>query len=413
MRATGRPSLASLAAAAILSLILGSCDKGDAGTTGGWTTVVGDRDGVRTVENVPPREGPAATMVGEELLRIGTFEGRSPSAFGLIRSLAVLPDGRIAVADGQAEEVRLFSARGEFVRSFGGAGQGPGELERLQGVYEQDGLLRVPEQGNSRVSVFDPDAGYLRSYPLRLYSFGGVGPWQAVVDSAGRTIVNSSGEFGEGRYWNMLRIYDESMVQLDSVPYFDYTDEIDVPGAWTVDLGPGRWTYAPVPFFSRSYEALTPSGQLLKSTEGVVYLEVTRWRPPEDTVLVFSSLRPTEPVTRAERDSALADLRRTLEERTGTVPGFDPSRVPDRKPPLHGLSTDDRGRVWVRLSAPEVEPTLYDVFGPDGTWVETVSIGSRVDPWVPPLVRGEEFWAVVVDELDVQYVVSGRLRPVD
>jgi hypothetical protein len=168
-----------------------------------------------------------------------------------------------------------------------------------------------------------------------------------------------------------------------------------------------------VPFYARSYEALTPSGELLKSTEGISRLEVTRWRPPGDTALVFSSLRPTEMVTRAERDSALGDLRKTIEERTGNVPGFDPSRVPDRKPPLHGLSTDERGRVWVRLSAPEAGPTLYDVFGPDGRWAETVSIGARVDPWVPPLVRGDRFWAVVVDELDVQYVVSGRLRPVD
>lgn len=33
--------------------------------------------------------------------------------------------------------------------------------------------------------------------------------------------------------------------------------------------------------------------------------------------------------------------------------------------------------------------------------------------WIPPTLRGDLLWAVVLDGLDVQYVVRARLVPVE
>jgi len=74
--------------------------------------------------------GAGPTLIGEEELRIGAIEGGGPDSFGLIRSIAVLEDGRFAVADVQGEEVRLFGREGRHLGTFGGEGQGPGELGR-------------------------------------------------------------------------------------------------------------------------------------------------------------------------------------------------------------------------------------------------------------------------------------------
>ena len=174
--------------------------------------------------------------------------------------------------------------------------------------------------------------------------------------------MSSSGQFGEGRFWNMLRTYDATMVQVDSAPFFDYTDEMEreeLPGAWKVSLSPTRWIWAQVLFYGRPYEALTVTGD----------------RPPRGI--------------RRSRNS-----RRSSRSGPGPPQRLDPSRVPETKPPLYGLSADDRGRVWVRLTPPEVEPTRFDVFGPDGVHAETVEVGGRVDAWIPPLVRGDRLWAV-------------------
>lgn len=405
----GVPSLTVLT-----TLLVGACVAGGDADESTWSVVADTVDGVLRVINTPPGPAPPPTLAAEEELRVGTVEGGGPASFGIIRSIAVLPDGRFAVADAQAEEMHLFGPDGRHLRTFGGEGAGPGELQGLQGVHvDHEGMLRVAEQGNARLSIFHPDTGYVTSYPLRLYSYSFRGPWDAVVDSAGRTFVDSSGRYGEGRSWNMLRVYDPDMKQLDSIPYYDYTDdsEGDQPGAWRVNLGPGAYTWAPVPFYSRAYQILTPTGEFWSSAEGQAQLAVARWTPPGDTSLVLTSRRQPDPVTSAERDSAMTALRERVAERISAPPSLDASRVPASKPPLYGLSLDDRGRLWVRLTEPTADTTAYDVLDRDGGHAETVRMSFRVDRYVPPVVRGDTVWAVVTDELDVQYVIRARLRP--
>lgn len=395
--------------------LLAACGSVGEGGGSGWTTAVDTVDGVVHVVNTPPARGAEPTLTVEEELRVGVVEGGGPESFGLIRSVAVLPDGRFAVADGQAEEVRLFGRDGAHQRTFGGEGQGPGELDGMQGVHVHGGMLRVAEQGNGRLSVFHPDSGFVTTYPLQVRSYGFRGPWEAAVGPDGRTVVASAGRYGEDRFWNMVRVYDTAMVQIDSIPYHDYTDEAEqdeVPGAWKVTLGRNAWTWAVVPYFARDYRTLTPTGAFWSTTRGSPRLEAALWAPAGDTSLVLSSLRTPERVTPAERDSAMEALEARFEERWGRRPGLDPSRVPAEKPTAYGLFLDDRGRPWVRIQDPAAPTTEYDVFGNDGRHEETVRMPFRVDEWVPPVVRGDTVWAVVTDEAEVQYVVRGRMGPV-
>jgi hypothetical protein len=405
----GRQILATLVAAFLVS----GCAANE-GEAVGWTVVVDTVGGAVRVTNTPPATGARPTLVGVEEMRVGTLAGEGPESFGRIRSIAVLDDGRFAVADALAEEVRLFDRDGRHLRTFGGEGQGPGELMGMQGVFlDHEGMLRVAEQRNARLSVFDPDSGLVRTLPVQIFSYGFRGPWAAAIDSAGRTAVASAGQYGEGRYWNMLRLYDSSMNQLDSIPYHEYTNALhegDPPGAWLITLGNG-FTFAQVPFFAQPWQIVDPSGEFWTSAEGAAQLEVARWAPPGDTSLVLRSLRPPEPVTAAERDSAMAEVVSSLEQRIQRVPKLDPGRVPSTKPPLYGMSLDGLGRLWVQLTDEHADTTVYDIFDRDGRYAETLTLPVRVDPWIPPVLRGETVWVVVKDDADVQYVVRARIRP--
>jgi 6-bladed beta-propeller len=62
--------------------------------------------------------------------RIGALDEPAPEAFGRIADLAVDAEGQIYVLDAQAAEVRVFTAQGQHVRSFGREGDGPGELRQ-------------------------------------------------------------------------------------------------------------------------------------------------------------------------------------------------------------------------------------------------------------------------------------------
>jgi hypothetical protein len=401
----------TLSAIAAYTLLLSACDT-EVGTTG-WTAQVDTVATTVRVVDTPPAGVIGPTLIGQEELRVGTMEGAGPTSFGSLRELAVLRDGRFAVADAQSEEVRLFDRDGTHLRTLGGAGAGPGELQGLQGVYvDHEGFLRVAEQRNGRLSVFDPDAGFLTSYPLQLYSYRGRGPWNAAMDPAGRTLVASSGQYGEGRYWNMVRVYDPTMTQIDSIPYYDYTDDVnreDFPGAWLISLGNGRM-FMGVPFYALPVEVLTASGEFWSSRDGASHLEVARWRPAGDTSLVIMSMREPDLVTPAERDSAMADVRARLAERMAGPPSLSPSKIPASKTPLHALSFDDRGRIWARVGDADARTSTYDVFDPEGIHAETVELPFQADLWIPPVVRGDELWAVVTDDMDVQFVVRARLR---
>lgn len=397
----------------VVVLFLAACGAGTQPDDAGWSTVVDTVGGVVHVVHTPHSAGPVVTRVAEEEWRIGTVDGVGPTSFGMIRSVAVLADGRFAVGDAQAEEVRLFTADGRHLRTFGGEGAGPGELRGMQGVHvDHEGLLRVAEAVNARLSVFDPESGFVTSYPLQIYTIRFRGPWGAAVDSAGRTFVESAGQYGEGRYWYMTRVYDERMNQLDSIPFEEYTTAIlhqDQPGAWRIDLG-GGFTWAPVPYYSNPHRVVTPTGEYWSSAPATSHLEVARWTPAGDTSLVLTSRRRPDPVTAAERDSAMRAVRANVAERVANPPNLNASRVPATKPPLHGLSLDDHGRLWVRLTEPMADSTVYDVFERDGALAATVRMPFRVDRYVPPVVRGDTTWAVVTDELDVQHIVRARLR---
>ena len=108
------------------------------------------------------------------------------------------------------------------------------------------------------------------------------------------------------------------------------------------------------------------------------------------------------PVTAAERDSAIAALR----ERG--APDLDWSRIPAEKPIVQSLFVDESGRVWVRVTTPDTL-TTYDVYLSDGRYDGTAVTSLDIPTWWQPLVRGDLFYTLVTDELDVQYVVRARI----
>ena len=351
--------------------------------------------------------------MAREELRIGTWRLGGAESFGIIRQLAPLPDGGVAVLDGMAEEIRVFGAAGEYERTFGGRGAGPGELRGAQGVLlGPDGLLRVPEMGNARMSFFDPDSGFVASRRFRLYTTSSRGPWRAAQDENGRTLVWSSGPYRGGN-WEMVRVYDRDLVQVDSVPYLDYTNRRpgDGAGAWLVTMPNGMIRPMTIPFNPRKHFVLDPSGEIWSSAPDETRARVIRWQPAGDTTLILEIARPPVLVTGAERDSVIATVR----ERFAGMPSpprVDFGRIPRVKPTIHGLSLDEQRRLWVRVTEPTADSAVYDVFGADGRHVETILVPAAVDPDIPPIARDGVLWLVVRDETDVQYVVRARLTDV-
>jgi hypothetical protein len=102
----------------------------------------------------------------EPLLEIGAIEGPEELAFAAIESVVRLPDGTVAVSDAGATRISLFDADGAFLRSWGRQGDGPGEFRSLSRIYPlgRDSLMAA-ERFSGRLAVYDlgGDLGRLQS----------------------------------------------------------------------------------------------------------------------------------------------------------------------------------------------------------------------------------------------------------
>lgn len=394
-----------------LAFLLSACGVSE--DSGEWTVAVDTLPGgaVRVV-NVPPTGGTHATWRLVEELRIGALEAAGPAAFGLLKGLAVLDDGRIAVLDAQAQELRLFGPDGRYLATFGGEGDGPGELRGAFGLMrDPEGRLWVPDFRNGRISVYRPERGYERSHPMRLLRRGFV--WDGAILEDGRIVRPSVTMDAERR--PLLRVFDDTWTQVDSVilPPPAPRDPEDPPGSfyWEAPDGSSRG-YMVVPFYADAAPALDPRGVVWSTAEGDPAYRIFRWTPGGDTTLVIETRRPPVPVGEAERDSAIDAIRERLMERA--APGaLDPSKIPRVKPAVRSLFVSEDGRLWVRITHADREvPLVYDIYERDGRRAGG-AIGS-VNPfeWVNPVVRGDRWWAIVTDDLGVHYVVRARLTPI-
>jgi hypothetical protein len=129
----------------------------------GGTGGVGRYHVVRTLEGSV--WGDSATLAPE--LAVGELDGDPAYMFGQIRDLDVMEDGSVVVVDQQAHQVRIFTAEGRHARSFGQAGDGPGEFSRPDHVRVMpDGRILVRD-APSRFSLFSSEGEYVGGWPLQ------------------------------------------------------------------------------------------------------------------------------------------------------------------------------------------------------------------------------------------------------
>lgn len=391
----------------LLALALAACGRGDdSGDEGGWVSVVDTlgTGAVRLTHAPPSAPGPAATL--REELRIGSGDSSDAIAFGAIKGIEVLDDGRIAVLDAMAKEVRLFNASGDLLEVVGQAGQGPEEFGEPFGLMQDAaGRLWVPDYGNARMAVLDPGQGFVASFPLQLLSRGFV--WNGAMSRDGRILVPSI-TLGPPR-GNILRVYDASMNQVDSLPLPDteVRDPRNQPGAFYWEAPGGRGMgFFQIPFFPMGQRLLDPAGGVWSTEAGDGSYRVKHWAPGGDTLLVIQANRTSLTIPTAERDSAIASVRERLQRFGGADQDY--SRVPTVRPAVLSIILSDEGQLWVETPNP-LGGTLYDRYDRGGAFLGSVSGSLRLAPGLRPFIRGEYLWAALTDDLDVPYVARFRI----
>ena len=384
---------------------------GDTNSGSGWTT---EREtlpsGAVRVTNIPSADLlPTWTLVEE--LRVGSVDGAGPDVFAYLKGLVALDGGGFAVLDSEARELRVFGPDGAHIASHGRQGQGPGEFRQANGLMlGPNGRLWIPDTRNGRMSVFDPEDGFVESFPFA----DGVYNWMwngAMVD--GNRIYRP---WRDGNR-EQLRVYDLTMTLVDSLrlpsdrPPDEEFDPQSQPGVFYRETDGGYMVFG-IPFFAAEVGYIDARGAVWSTQAGDPEYRIRRWERGDGAELLLETRRPPVRVSAVERDSVIDEMRRGLNMGRGSQ--FDWSRIPDVKPAVEDIFESAEGNLWVRTPS-RGGGVLFDVYSRDGAYIGTAGLepGLNLLDRVAPVVRGDTVWLIVTDELDVSHVVRARLRPAD
>ena len=385
---------------------------GDSESPSGWTTLPDTLpSGAVRVTNIPvPNASPTWTLVEE--LRVGSLEGTGADAFAYLKGLVALDDGGFAVLDSQAQELRIFGADGAHVATHGRKGQGPGEFVDANGLMlGPNGRLWVPDARNGRMSVFDPEDGFIESFPFADGNYGWV--WDGAMVKGSRIY----------RPWSdgnrqLIRVYDLTMTLVDSLPLpsdrpeDEEFDPESQPGTFYLESD-GGYSLRRIPYFAGTVSFIDSRGAVWSTRGGDPAYRMTQREPGGETTLVVETRRPAVPVPEVERDSVIDELRQILSD-AGASGEWDFTRVPTVKPAVQGIFESVERNLWVRTPSAG-GGVLFDVYSRDGTYLGTATLGPGLSfsDQVDPVVRGDFAWLVVTDELNVPYVVRARIAPAE
>jgi hypothetical protein len=385
-RCTARVPACLLFGFAVLLLISGCHEGGDAGSPG-----------VARVSNPAPDPG-AALLPATEELRIGRADGEDAEAFGRIRGLVLGPGG-VYVLDGGAREVRAFDGGGAHLWTAGRAGGGPGEFQDPRGMTASpDGMLWIMDFASQRYTVRAADGELVATHPRRLPAFGA--GWRGQFGADGALHEPTSVPDPNGNRAVLIRHEhdDGAPMPRDTFPLPSQPE-----ANYVVRFGGGLLNL-PVPFAARPEWAFDGRGGVWTGPgDGYV---LARHALGGDTTLVLSMAIEPPRVERSERAEAVTELRRVLAQVGADPAQVDFSRIPDTKP-VHGrLLVDDRGRLWVgRVDASN--GAVFDVFSEAGGHMGTVHLD--ISATLPVAFRGDRLAGVNTDAVGVHRVVVYRL----
>jgi len=121
--------------------------------------------------------GTLGYIYAEEAVKIGTLGNEGELIYP--RQIKEGPDGNIYVYDSMDAFIKVYSPEGKFLRKMGGEGQGPGEIQRNDGVsfgFTPDKKLYFTEffTGHPWITIMELSGKFQKAIKLDIKEFFGV-----------------------------------------------------------------------------------------------------------------------------------------------------------------------------------------------------------------------------------------------
>lgn len=393
-----RPTTMYLWGALLLLPCVSACAEDAAGPP---LVVQRDSAGIQIVEAMRPLWGDSSLWsIDPDPVVDLTLTGSGPAhEFYQVGSMKQRPDGSLMLANRSSEEVRVYSATGEFLGSFGGSGDGPGEFRSLQRIENGgDTLLAL---GDGRVTVVAPDLTVVRTF--------NVDPWTidlhylsggAILPEVSRPVLPMDGLAGLVRRPEPLVLFDLEGTEIDSI------GEMRGPELYVL-VRDGSYLGTAPHFFAKRSHVAALGWHLLKGSSDMMQLEELDLSGNLVRILRI----PDYPLDLS--DAQIASERDFMLDRLS--PGhplrapFEVAPVSETRPAFTDILVDPSGAVWLELHRGDSEqdqPEEWLVLDADGTWLGTVEIPDR---FTISDITMDAVLGVWEDELDVEHPQVLRL----
>lgn len=369
-------------------------------------------------------------------LAVGVADGDENYMIGAINDIAVAANGTMYVLDRSVPAVRVYDAKGKFVKNIGRRGSGPGEYGFATAIaIASNGNLLLYDQGNARINVYSPSGDVITSWPTRGGTGSGSGRGFLISDALGTTYVRAPiwrpGQSSQPR-WAWFRFAADGALR-------DTVYGPDGPSAPVLSAQQGGFSKsANVPFAPAYYTEVSPLGYFVTSQSSRIAIDLHEPGKPVASVRRDIELQA---VTRRERDSARTEVSESMRQ-TDPSWSWNGPDIPAKKAAFTGLRLGADGLLWVQLSkGPRIDDgssggpggggsrmgvgkappgggrgstwscptdswTVNDVYEPSGRYLGQVKLPERVSVLH---MRGDYLWAATCNEDDVPQVVRYRI----
>jgi hypothetical protein len=149
------------------------------------------RDGVPDMQNPAAPIDEPVTLAAKELWRLS---GDSDEyLFGVLSQITSDDQGNVYLLDSQLNVVMVFSSMGEYLRSIGREGEGPGEFRRPADLFlTADGNIAVMQRMPGKIVVLTPDGEPVGELPMPNSEDGGMQMFSGGRRAGDHVVINSN-----------------------------------------------------------------------------------------------------------------------------------------------------------------------------------------------------------------------------
>jgi len=396
--------------------------------------LVRDSAGVQILESTRPlwNASNGWHLADEPSVEIGGMDVAPDYAVYQVRGALRLEGGRIIVADGGSSQLKLYGPDGQWLKSIGRSGEGPGEFRRIWDLerFGPDSLI-LWDSGNLRVSVHTIEGEFTRTFKMsgnqgdsRTYM---PGPRLLVLDD--RSILGiewlNMAMAPEGTFRPVVMYFRFSpegtkLGGLVSVPFTEF--QIRHFGGALNNM-PGRPTAMQPLLFGKHSDLTVSGGTVWVGTENTYSLDAYASEDGRLTRIIrnlaYEPRIVTDDQVRAERDRRSADVdsmvtRMPQMASSGWLDAqrenLNALRTPEHLPAYQDIRADRAGNIWVQEYAmPGTEALQWTVFDSEGQMLGTVDLPSGFTVFE---IGNDYVLGDYIDDLGVEYVrVYALIKP--